>query len=181
MHTLLARGVRCHLVGHSFGALAVIAAVHEVTRTRHFVGSATLCLAACSHYVFATKYDGVHNGAYRTLAISPQVRGPILVVHSKNDSVLRVPYALASRLASHEAVFVGGTHDRYGALGANGAQHTPEAAQLPLDRVARLARPGITNVPAHDVLTSHGNLAPLQLGTVLPVLIERLRGQPETV
>lgn len=180
VHTLLARGVRCHLVGHSFGALAVIAAVHEVIRTRAFIGSATLCLAACSHYVFATKYDGVHHGAYREVATSPLVRAPIIVIHSKNDPVLRVPYALASRLASHEAVFVGGAHDRYGALGANGALHTPEARQISLDRIARLAQPGITNVPAHDIVASHSNLAPLKLGTVLEELIQTLRELPET-
>lgn len=179
LHSLLARGVRCHIIGHSFGALAVIAALHEVVRTREFYGSALLCLAACSHYVFATKYDGVHNGAYHALATSPLVRGPIFVVHSKNDPVLRVPYALASRLASHEAAFVGGTHDRYGALGANGALSTPGVMQLPINRVAQFARPGITNVPAHDVLSSHGNLAPLRLGTLLSTLIDTLRGVPE--
>lgn len=168
---LLQNGVRCHIVGHSFGALAVIAAVHAVTEAMTYRGSITTCLAACSHYVFAHQYDGIHDGAYRHLATTPQLRAPLLVVHSKNDTVLNIPYALASRLASHEAVFAGTALDRYGALGVNGALRTPEARTIPYSRAARLAQPGITNVPAHELLTQHSNLTRLDLPQFMTELI----------
>lgn len=170
IQALLQRGVRCHIVGHSFGALAVIAAIHEITKHTLFHGSATVCLAACSHFVFAEQYDDIHDGAYRNLAVTPNLRAPLLVVHSKNDALLTVPYALASRLAGQEALFAGTALDRYGALGVNGALRTPEARTIPYSRAARLAQPGITNVPAHELIQNHSNLTRLNL----PVFIEEL-------
>lgn len=175
LRTLLQHGVRCHVVGHSFGALATISALHAITTTDTFVGSATLCLAACSHYVFAKRYDGNHDGAYRNLAVTSRLRAPILVVHSKNDAMLTIPYAVASRLAGQEAVFAGRATDRYGALGVNGALNTPEARTLPYSRAARLAQPGITNVPAHELLTQHNNLTRLNLPEFLAELIQNTR------
>lgn len=175
LRTLLERGARCHVVGHSFGALATIAAIHAITKTAPFHGSATLCLAACSHFVFAKQYDGIHDGAYRNLATTRHLRAPILVVHSKNDSLLTIPYALASRVAGQEAVFAGSATDRYGALGVNGALRTPEARTIPFSRAARLAQPGITNVPAHELLTQHSNLSRLNLPAFMKQLIETTR------
>lgn len=177
IHALSSGGTRVHLVGHSFGALAVIAALHRVTETHNFRGSAILCLAACSHFVFARQYDGVHDGTYRELATRTTMQAPLLVMHSHNDTILKGPYAVASRLAGHEAMMVGSATDRFGALGVNGARSTPEARSLPFVHAARNARPGITNVPVHNVVFHHSGVAALNLPAFTKQLIHTIRHQ----
>ncbi|GJG86541.1 hypothetical protein tb265_17220 [Gemmatimonadetes bacterium T265] len=123
-----------HLVGHSFGARLVTAAAADAAVDA--VDSLSLLQAAFSHYAFARGWDdgATRDGFFRAVvaAPAPRVRGPTLVTFTRNDHAVGVAYAIASRVAGQIASAVGDAHDPYGALGANGAQKTPEATVLRL-------------------------------------------------
>ena len=121
--------IKIHLIGHSFGGRLVTAAATGSDK-QPAVKSTTMILlqAAFSHYGFAEHYDGANNGFFRSMITKSTVSGPILITCTKNDRVLGIPYALASRLAGHIDKVVGDENNPYGAIGRNGAQKTPEAA-----------------------------------------------------
>lgn len=120
--------VKLHLIGHSFGARLVTAAVagpNEHTSLQ--VDTLTLLQAAFSHYSLAEKYDGRRNGFFRRVVSDKRVKGPILISHTRNDKAVGLAYALASRIANQVAAAIGGPTDIYGGMGRNGALKTPEA------------------------------------------------------
>ena len=118
--------LRLHLVGHSFGGLVVTAAAATLGTNTDGV-SMTLLQAAFSHNGFAVKFDGTHDGGFRTVLGDKRISGPMLITHTKNDKAVGVAYPLASRIARHVASALGDENDPYGGLGRNGAQRTPEA------------------------------------------------------
>ncbi len=119
--------MRVHLIGHSFGARLVTAAADGPADQAPVVfDSLTLLQAAFSHNGFASKFDGTRDGGFRQVLTEHKVRGPIIVTHSEHDSAVGVAYPLASRVAGQDASAIGDENDRFGGLGRNGAQHTPE-------------------------------------------------------
>ena len=114
-----------HLIGHSFGARAVVSAVAQLTPQKAPV-SMSLLQAAFSHNGFAEKFDGKHDGAFRAVVTEGRASGPIIITHTKNDRAVGVAYPLASRIARDNAAALGDKNDPYGGMGRNGAQHTPE-------------------------------------------------------
>ena len=114
-----------HLVGHSFGARAVVSAVAQLLPGTAPV-SMSLLQAAFSHNGFAEKFDGTHDGAFRTVVKEGRATGPIIITHTKNDRAVGIAYPLASRIARDNAAALGDKNDPYGGMGRNGAQHTPE-------------------------------------------------------
>jgi hypothetical protein len=117
-----------HLAGHSFGARAVAAALS--TGAVVPVASASLLQGAFSHYGFAKHWDGIHDGLFRQALVGGRVTGPMVVTYSSRDQLVGTGYALASRLAGQDDSLlgpIGGPHDRFGAIGANGALATPES------------------------------------------------------
>ena len=119
--------IRLHLIGHSFGARLVTAAVAAPDNDSTFqIDSLTLLQAAFSHYSFADKYDGQNNGLFRGVVLG-KVKGPVLISHTQNDKAVGLAYAIASRIAKQVGATLGNRNDKYGGLGGNGAQMTPEA------------------------------------------------------
>lgn len=114
-----------HLIGHSFGARAVVSAVAQMAPGKAPV-SLSLLQAALSHNGFAEKFDEKHDGAFRTVVQDRRATGPIIITHTKNDRALGIAYPLASRIARDNAAALGDKNDPYGGMGRNGAQHTPE-------------------------------------------------------
>ena len=114
-----------HLIGHSFGARAVVAAVAQLTPGKAPV-SLSLFQAAFSHNGFAEKFDDKHDGAFRSVVKDLRATGPIIITHTKNDRAIGIAYPLASRIARDNAAALGDKNDPYGGMGRNGAQHTPE-------------------------------------------------------
>jgi alpha-beta hydrolase superfamily lysophospholipase len=116
-----------HLVGHSFGARLVTATASCLPPQG---GPATLTLlqGAFSHNGLSSKFDGQHDGAFRTVLADRRVSGPVVITHTKNDLAVGVAYPLASRIARDAAAGLGDKDDPYGGMGRNGAQHTPEVA-----------------------------------------------------
>jgi hypothetical protein len=120
---------RLHLIGHSFGGRLVTATtLGEPGSAALKPDTVTLLQAAFSHYGFAERYrDGDNDGFFRAVVARKMSGGPILVTHSKKDLAVGYAYPLASRLAGQDASFLGDANDRFGGIGRNGAQFTPEA------------------------------------------------------
>lgn len=157
-----APGLRLHLAGHSFGGRLVTAAAHGLPAGTPAM-TMTLLQAAYSHNGLASRFDGVHDGAFREVLSEARVSGPILITHTKNDRAVGIAYPLASRISRDQAAAVGDRNDPYGGMGRNGAQRTPEAEGR--DDVLHAVgapyslRPGLVyNLNADDYIRDHGDV-----------------------
>lgn len=111
---------RLHLAGHSFGGRLVTACASQMKSLRP--QSLTLLQAAFSHNGLAAS-SPAGPGYFADVLAEQRVRGPIAITHTHNDRACTFYYALASRLAGDGTMAIGDANDRYGAMGANGAQH----------------------------------------------------------
>jgi hypothetical protein len=173
---------KLHLVGHSFGARLVTSAANSLTGSKatpvaEAVDSMTLLEAAYSHNGLALDWDPTKpgsNGAFRSILDQTKVKGPILITHSSHDFPVGTAYPIASRLRNQVAeALIGGPDDKYGGMGRNGAQHTPEvladvALGQTFDNNAYPAAPAkdcwILNIrgdgpPPAPTITAHGDVA----------------------
>jgi len=116
---------KLHLIGHSFGGRLVTSAAAQANIK---VNTLTLLQAAFSHYGFSELYDGTHDGFFRKVVTDKTVSGPILISCTHNDLAVGKMYPLASLLAGQIAADLGDKNDKYGGIGSNGAQKTPEAS-----------------------------------------------------
>ncbi|MBV9789072.1 MAG: hypothetical protein JOZ51_12900 [Chloroflexi bacterium] len=133
--------VRIHLMGHSFGAKLVSAAVFPAAGASDLehplVDTLVLLLGAFSQFSFSNNIPVARGAVGRYSAILQQklVKNPIVTIYSQHDTANRVFYAAGMRLASpfSEAIYeLAGaaetaeaykiSRDRYGSIGANGAQ-----------------------------------------------------------
>ena len=157
-----APAARLHLVGHSFGGRLVTAAtVGAPGAPAVEPDSVTLLQAAFSHYGFAQDYEPGKNGHFRRMMSDHMTRGPVLATHSARDSAVGSAYPLASRLAGFAAAALGDKNDRYGGIGRNGAQKTPEAITGRLGSVGTAYdfKPGqIHNLNADAVILGHSDI-----------------------
>ncbi|AWK76444.1 hypothetical protein CBI38_34130 (plasmid) [Rhodococcus oxybenzonivorans] len=154
-----------HLTGHSFGGRLVTATAAALPPSDAPL-SLILLQAAFSHNGLAQRFDGQHDGAFRTVLGERRVNGPVVITHTKNDLAVGVAYPLASRIARDNAAALGDQNDPYGGMGRNGAQHTPE-----LDRTEPLLRKvtpphqytfthsKVFNLQADATITDHGDVA----------------------
>lgn len=134
--------IRIHVVGHSFGGRLVTAATHALGKsalqpTASHVDSMALLQAAFSHYGFAQKWDGKGDGAFRAVLTEKLVRGPVVLTCTANDKAVGLAYPIASLTAGQVAAGIGDRNDKYGGIGRNGAQKTPEAVDLKLLAVGK--------------------------------------------
>jgi hypothetical protein len=154
--------LRLHLVGHSFGGrLVTSAADGPAGKAVVVIDTLTLLQAAFSHNGFAVKFDGTRNGFFRSVVSGHKVHGPILITHSKNDTAVGREYPLASRVAGQDAAEIGDASDKFGGMGANGAQHTPEAKEGLLQAVggSYTFKDGtIYNLNADAIIAEHSDI-----------------------
>jgi thioesterase domain-containing protein len=118
------------LIGHSFGGRVVTAAAAALDPGTPAV-TMTLLQAAYSHNGLAARFDGEHDGFFRTVLAQRRISGPVVITHTKNDKAVGIAYPLASRIAHDKAAALGDANDPYGGMGRNGAQHTAEVAATP--------------------------------------------------
>ncbi|MFY9555084.1 MAG: hypothetical protein WAV20_25860 [Blastocatellia bacterium] len=118
--------LKLHLIGHSFGGRLVVSTANALDGAPA-PNTMTLLQAAFSHNGFAQKFDGTRDGFFREVVARNKVAGPILVTHSIMDRAVGLAYPIASKLSNDDAAGLGGPDDRFGGIGRNGAQHTPEA------------------------------------------------------
>lgn len=166
--------LRLHLIGHSFGARVVTAAAlgPENAPNPLPVDSLTLLQAAFSHYGFARGYEGGKDGAFRPVVTGGRVRGPIVITCTPNDTSVGLAYPLASQLARQIGSFLGDAKDKYGGLGRNGAQKTPEAKDgtlLALEPGAAyaFAPGGVYNLKADAFIKDHSDICKPQVARAL--------------
>ena len=155
--------LKLHFVGHSFGGRVVTAAAQQLGGAAPFKPTTmTLLQAAFSHNGFADDFRPGMDGFFRSVAAQNKVAGPILITHTHNDKANAIAYPIASLIAGQNAADFGGPQDEYGAIGANGAQHTPEAVD------GTLLEPGesgygfevdkIYNLEADAHINDHGDV-----------------------
>jgi hypothetical protein len=161
---------KMHLIGHSFGARVVTAASDGLDAASSPVRPESICLAqaAFSHYAFAERWDGAHDGLFRSVLTPAKLRGPMLVTHSVHDFPVGVAYAIASRLANQVASAIGDEHDIYGGLGRNGALKCG-AVEATLGTTASYQwKPGgATNLNADKIIGGHSDIAKKDLGEAI--------------
>jgi hypothetical protein len=117
--------LRIHLAGHSFGGMLVSRAVlGEPNDPVVPIHAFAVFLGAYSHYSYAPRWDGTRDGILRKLASEHRVSGPALIVHSRNDILLRRMYTLLARLSDAAGTLPPGV-DPYVALGTDGARRMP--------------------------------------------------------
>ena len=92
----------------------------------------SLLQAAFSHYGFSQKWDDANDGAFRRVVTGHAVAGPTIITCTDNDKAVGLAYPIASLLAGQDAAGIGDKNDKYGGIGRNGAQKTPEARDLSL-------------------------------------------------
>jgi hypothetical protein len=166
---------RIHLAGHSFGARVMASAL--VTGPLLPVSSVTMIQAAFSHYGFARRWDGVHDGLFRRGLLAGRLAGPMVVTHSSHDEALGMAYALASRIAGQAGSVlgpIGGPHDRYGALGTNGALATPESRWGPMlarGSVYGLVAGAVNNLDASAYIPNHYDVTAVEVGQAIVAAI----------
>ncbi len=154
--------LRLHLVGHSFGGRLVTAAADgPAGKPSVEISTLTLLQAAFSHNGFAVKFDGTKNGGFRTVLSAHKVSGPIVVTYSSHDRAVGVAYPLASRIAGQDASALGDANDRFGGMGTNGAQHTPESVNGMMKAVGAaytFEKGKVYNLDADAIIADHSDI-----------------------
>jgi hypothetical protein len=151
--------LRIHLVGHSFGARLVTAAVAGSASFRP--SSLTLLQAAFSHNGFTAKFDQKHDGFFRNVVAQAKVAGPIVVTHTVNDKAVGIAYPIASRVSGDRRTALGDATDVYGGLGRNGAVRMKADEVVIAALLDREGRYGFTpgkvhNLRADAYISGHG-------------------------
>jgi len=161
--------LKFHLVGHSFGGRLVTAALDGPNALR--VQTLLLLQAAYSHNGLALNFEANKNGFFHAVLDNHKVTGPILITHSKNDRAVGLAYPLASRLNGDDAAGIGDANDRFGGMGANGAQHVDKAEipLLPVGGKYDFTTPGkrVFNLNGDAIIQSHGDVARPETAAVL--------------
>jgi hypothetical protein len=157
--------LKIHLIGHSFGGRLVTAAASGA-KGEPLAETMTLLQSAFSHHGFASQFDGSREGFFRQVIANGNVRGPIIVTCTTNDIAVGKLYPLASLFAGQDAAGIGGPESRFGGLGCNGAQKTPEAVNGTLfdeDGTYAFERGKIHNLKADQFIKGHSDVAGMQV------------------
>jgi hypothetical protein len=173
--------LKIHLVGHSFGGRLMAATASALDKSAIApkavpVETLSLLQAAFSHYGFSDKWDGSHPGAFRNVLASKQVKGPILATCTANDKAVGLAYPMASLLAGQVAAGVGDKNDKYGGIGRNGAQLTPESVSLKLLAAGKpyeFSAGKIHNLLADEFVKNHSDIAGEEVAYAVLAAISR--------
>jgi hypothetical protein len=167
--------LKVHLAGHSFGGRLVTACVNALPKgAAHRVQSLFLMQSAFSHYGLSQKYDGTSNGLFRSVIADKKVAGPVYITYTAKDKAVGLAYPLASRLGGQVAAGLGDENDKYGGIGRNGAQKTPEVTPmtlLPPTSQYLFVPGGVYNLDANDVITGHSDICRAEVAHALATAI----------
>lgn len=155
-------GLKVHLIGHSFGGRLVTATVAGSNDAALLpVATLSLLQAAFSHYGFAKKWDNSHDGFFRRVVTGKAVAGAAIITCTANDKAVGLAYPIASLLAGQVAAGIGDKDDKYGGIGRNGAQKTPESTDLSLLDVGgayQLTKGRLHNLSADRFIKDHSDV-----------------------
>lgn len=168
--------LKFHLVGHSFGGRLVTAAVDGQKPLQ--VQTLLLLQAAYSHNGLALKFPpSSETGFFHAVFDNRKVTGPIMITHSKNDRAVGLAYPLASRLNGDDAAGIGDANDRFGGMGANGAQHI-DTTELKLLTIGggtydfKTSGKRVFNVNGDSIISSHGDVARPETAALLATAMQ---------
>ncbi|PYT09228.1 MAG: hypothetical protein DMF60_02975 [Acidobacteria bacterium] len=155
--------IKIHLIGHSFGGRLVTSAANALDGSEQTKPSTlTLLQAAFSHNGFAQKFDGKRDGFFREVVTMDKVSGPTIITHSVQDTAVGIAYPIASKLSDDDSAGLGGPDDRFGGIGRNGAQHTPEADNSsplgPNNCVYSFQAGKLYNLNADSIIQGHSDI-----------------------
>jgi pimeloyl-ACP methyl ester carboxylesterase len=154
--------IKLHLIGHSFGGrLVTAAAVGPDNQPALPIDTLTLLQAAFSHYGFADNYEGNKDGFFRVLVTEHRVKGPVLISCTVNDKAVGLAYPIASLVARQVASRLGDKNDKYGGIGSNGAQKTPEATDshlLPVGGAYQFEAGKLHNLTSDEFIKGHSDI-----------------------
>jgi hypothetical protein len=160
----LSRGLqqtRLHLVGHSFGARAMLAAVDAPADSGDLLRPKTITIlqAALPQDAFAAAGPESSQGIFHPVLAEGKAGGPILVTHSLSDETAGLPYAIAARIAEHSQPEQQGFSEPAGVMAQCGATGI-EAVQLILNgRIAARWKYGmVANLNGYGVIPNHADV-----------------------
>jgi hypothetical protein len=169
LHQSAARDVRIHLIGHSFGAIVVTAALAGALKMRPSMRRAhsmVLLQGAMSLWSFAAQVRDQHgrSGYFHPVLGDGLVTGPLVTTQSKHDYVLQQPYRLAAwfggQVDFRPALPLYGAVGQYGIAGVKDARS--EAMAEP-DTTYDFACGTVYNLEASAHISKHRKLGPFKL------------------
>jgi pimeloyl-ACP methyl ester carboxylesterase len=162
--------LRIHLVGHSFGARVVTAAVDGPAEFQP--SSLSLLQGAFSHNGFTEKFDAQSDGFFRKVVAKSKVNGPILATHTVNDRAVGIAYPLASRLSADNRSAFGDENDVFGGIGRNGAVKMKpgefvKGRLLPHTNSYQFVAKKVHNLRADEFISGHSDVTGRQVANAL--------------
>jgi hypothetical protein len=182
LQPLRAKGVRIHLIGHSFGGKVVSASlVGKKGVTPNRVDTLLIFQGALSHFAYSTRdqirqkgVDTLLPGLYANIIADPLVSGPVVITFSKQDKPNQVFYPLGVRMSGD--YLEADTVAKYGSIGADGVQGPiVDSLTLAQSRVAERINQQISrvyNVDASNVIMGHSDLQHEQVYQLIWDVIE---------
>ena len=171
------RGGRAAAVGGLRGRL-VTAVVDGPNALR--VQTLLLLQAAYSHN--AKNFEANKSGFFHAVVDNAKVAGPILITHSNKDRAVGLAYPLASRLNGDDGACIGDANDRFGGMGANGAQHIDKAHLSLLREGAaydfKTSGKRVFNLNGDSIIQSHGDVARPETTALLATAMNSVAHRP---
>lgn len=169
----LSRGLpqtRVHLVGHSFGARAVLTAVDAPADSKKLIRpkSVSLLQPALSEDAFAPAEEGSGEGVFHSVLAEGKVAGPILVSYTMNDETARVPYDIARDIAKYSQPGKFDYPEPARAMAQHGAAKTGAHQISAASHVMPRWRRGmVVNFNGYGVIGSHTDVCKLEVARTI--------------
>ena len=160
------KDVRFHLMGHSFGCIAVSSTLAgpQHARLPRPVDSVILIQGALSLWSFCSSVPGTPGkaGYFHRLFTNNCVAGPIVTTQSEHDTAVGKLYPLAAGVAG-QVVYAPGELPRYGALGAFGARgdgvNAVDLEMLPIGQNYKFMAGNVYNLESSKVICHGGGVS----------------------
>jgi hypothetical protein len=165
----LSRGLpqtRFHLIGHSFGARAVLTAVDASADSNKLLcpKSVSLLQPALPEDAFAPAGEGSDEGIFHSVLAEGKVAGPILVSYTMNDETARVPYDIARDIATHSQPGKFDYREPPRAMAQHGAAQTgAHQVSIASHVMPRWHRGMVVNLNGYGVIASHSDVCKLEI------------------
>ena len=170
----LSRGLqqtRFHLIGHSFGARALLTAVDAPADSSTLIRPKTITIlqGALPEDAFAPAAgEGSPDGIFHSVLAEGKVGGPILVTHSISDETAGIPYVIAGHIAEHSQPGKHSYPDPVGPMAQNGATETGALMLSLSSRTApRWKRGMVVNLNGYGLIGNHADVCKTEIAQAI--------------
>ncbi len=161
---------RFHLIGHSFGARALLTAVDAPSDSSSLIRPKTITIlqGALPQNAFAPAINGSEEGIFHSVLAEGKVGGPILVSYSISDETAGVPYAIAGHIAEHSQPGKHEYPDPVGTIAQVGATETG-AVQVSLtgSSTPRWKRGMVANLNGYGLILNHADVCKTEIAQAI--------------